>query len=171
MIRIGANYVSCIQPNQEARKRGHQQNLWLFGKEGYVTEVGAMNFFVVWVGTSGKRELITPPLDGTILNGFTRDSILTLARERLDPSEWTVREERFTINELFKSSEEGRLLEAFGSGTAAVVSPIKAIEFNHKTLQVPLQKGKEAGSMAEMFDKWIREIQLGIDPSPWSVVL
>lgn len=71
---------------------------------------------------TGKKELVTAPLDGTILEGVTRDSILTLARKYLDPNEWEINERYFTIHEVQEKAHKGELLEAFGSGTAAIVS-------------------------------------------------
>jgi branched-chain amino acid aminotransferase len=80
-----------------------------------------MNLFAFWRNENGEDELITPPLDGTILPGITRDSILTLCREL---KEFKVTERNFKIQELIKSIEQGRLYEMFGAGTAALVSPI-----------------------------------------------
>ena len=80
--KLGANYAPCVVPQILAAAKGHQQNLWLFGEEGYCTEVGTMNFFVAWENKSGQKELLTAPLDGTILAGITRDSLLALAREK-----------------------------------------------------------------------------------------
>lgn len=80
-----------------------------------------MNFFVYWRNENGEDELVTPPLDGTILPGITRDSILTLARE-LEEFKVTIRP--FKIQELMKACEEKRVYEAFGAGTAAIVSPV-----------------------------------------------
>ena len=63
-------------------KQGHQQILWLYGPEHYITEVGTMNLFIYWKNTDGELELVTPPIDqGVILPGVTRDSLLALSRE------------------------------------------------------------------------------------------
>ena len=166
--KLGANYAPCVVPQILASARGHQQNLWLFGEEGYCTEVGTMNFFVAWINEEGQKELITAPLDGTILAGVTRDSLLTLARERLGPEGWLVSEKKFTMDQISKAASEGRLLEAFGSGTAAVVAPIRNINYNGKDVPIPLQKGKEAGVLAEKLHQWVVDIQHGIEEHPWS---
>lgn len=166
--KLGANYAPCIRPQLEAASRGHQQNLWLFGEEGYVTEVGTMNLFTAWVNEDGQKELITAPLDGTILAGVTRDSILGIAREFLPKEGWTISERKYTIREVAKAAQEGRLLEAFGAGTAAVVSPIKNISWDGQEIAVPLQEGKEAGPLAERFWKWMEERQYGDVDTPWS---
>ena len=85
--KLGANYAPCIVPQMQAASRGFHQNLWLFGEEEYITEVGTMNLFAAIKNKeTGKPELLTAPLDGTILEGVTRDSILELARERLVPN-------------------------------------------------------------------------------------
>ncbi|KAH0394152.1 branched-chain-amino-acid aminotransferase, partial [Aureobasidium melanogenum] len=88
--KLGANYAPCIVPQMQAASRGFHQNLWLFeeGGEEWVTEVGTMNLFAAIINKDGKKELMTAPLDGTILEGVTRDSILELARERLVPEGW-----------------------------------------------------------------------------------
>jgi branched-chain amino acid aminotransferase len=80
-----------------------------------------MNFFVLWWTPDGEIELITAPLDGTILPGVTRDAMLSLAREW---GEFKVSERTFTMTELAQAIEENRCIEAFGTGTAAIVSPV-----------------------------------------------
>ncbi|KAK9461696.1 aminotransferase [Lipomyces oligophaga] len=168
--KLGSNYAPGILPQRMAASRGYQQNLWLFGDEGYITEVGTMNAFFVFKNGE-KKELVTAPLDGTILEGVTRDSILALARERLDPAEWEVSERKFTMKEVADRAKNGTLLEAFGSGTAAVVSPIKEIGWKDQDIFVPLQDGKETGPVAEAMANWIAEIQYGEKSHPWSYVI
>ena len=125
-----------------------------------------MNLFVVVKGESGKggKELWTAPLDGTILEGVTRDSILDLARERLVTStkeKWTVHEKKFTMRELASLSESGRLLEVFGAGTAAVVAPVRTIKWRGREVGCGLPDGDEAGDVAKQMKEWIEGIQLG----------
>lgn len=127
--KIGGNYAPGILPQINAAKQNFQQNLWLFpdGKgDHFITEVGTMNCCVYWVNEKGERELVTPPLDSTILPGVTRDSILSLARTW---NEFKVREAPVLMSELIRASKEGRLLEMFGCGTACIVAPIKQIRF------------------------------------------
>jgi branched-chain amino acid aminotransferase len=76
---LRSNYAGGILPQALAAKKGYSQILWLFGDQ--VTEVGTMNIFFFWINKQGKKELVTAPLDGTILPGVTRDSILSLARD------------------------------------------------------------------------------------------
>jgi branched-chain amino acid aminotransferase len=169
--KLGANYAPCIVPQQEAMSRGFQQNLWLFGEEEYVTEVGTMNLFVAMRNKeTGKKELVTAPLDGTILEGVTRDSVLALARERLVPEGWTVSERKFTMKELDEAAGEGRLLEVFGAGTAAIVSPVRTISWKGKLVNCGLKNHEESGEIATTMKGWIEEIQYGEVEHEWSYV-
>ncbi|GAO16316.1 hypothetical protein UVI_02017030 [Ustilaginoidea virens] len=168
--KLGANYAPCIVPQLQAASRGYQQNLWLFGEEEYVTEVGTMNMFVVIKDKqTGQKELITAPLDGTILEGVTRDSVLTLARERLVPEGWKVTERKYTMKELFEASQQGRLVEAFGAGTAAIVSPIRTIAWKGKHVNCGLKETEESGETALRIKEWIEAIQYGEEEHEWSV--
>ncbi|KAJ5714388.1 cytosolic TPA: hypothetical branched-chain amino-acid transaminase [Penicillium malachiteum] len=155
------------------RRGGLQQNLWLLADESrgeeYVTEAGTMNLFVVWVDPlTGQTELVTPPLDGTILPGVTRTSILELARERLGPEGVEVRETCITMKDLANASREGRLLEVFGAGTAVIVSSVRSIQWNDQTIDCGLSKDEEAGPVTLKVKKWIEEIQYGLVEHPWS---
>jgi len=102
---------------------GYAQNLWLHGPEHFLTEVGTMNLFVVLQHDPYTYELVTPPLDGMILPGVTRDSVLALAKENgrhhledLKDTCIIVSERAITMNEIKKASESGKLVEMFGSG-------------------------------------------------------
>ncbi|CAK9440259.1 uncharacterized protein LODBEIA_P43590 [Lodderomyces beijingensis] len=169
--KLGANYAPCVLPQLKAAERGFHQNLWLFGDEGYITEVGTMNvFFVIKDPKTGKKELVTAPLDGTILEGVTRDSILELTRQRLPADEWIVSERKFTIHEVKEAAEKGNLVEAFGAGTAAVVSPIKNIGYKGEDIDVPVALGN-SGELTAQIAEWIRKIQYGEEEyKDWSRV-
>ena len=169
--KLGANYAPCIVPQMDAATRGFHQNLWLFaeGGEEYVTEVGTMNLFCAMKTKSGEKELVTAPLDGMILNGVTRDSILGLARERLTKEGWKISERKFTIREVKEAADEGRLLEVFGAGTAAVVSPVRNISWNGSLINCGLPEDKEAGDLAQRMKDWIEGIQYGEEDHAWSV--
>ncbi|KAF2120514.1 branched-chain-amino-acid aminotransferase [Lophiotrema nucula] len=171
--KLGANYAPCIVPQMEAASRGFHQNLWLFGEEEYVTEVGTMNLFAaVKNKETGQKELLTAPLDGTILEGVTRDSVLTLARERLEPQGWKVSERKFTMQELADASDEGRMMEIFGAGTAAVVSPVRKIGWKGRMVDCGLPDHTEAGPIAQQMKDWIEGIQYGDEEGhPWSYKL
>ena len=79
--KCGGNYAATIKPQMEAAQKGFSQVLWLFGEDDELTEVGTMNMFTFWINEEGEKELVTAPLDGTILPGVTRDSILTLCKD------------------------------------------------------------------------------------------
>lgn len=169
--KLGANYAPCIVPQMEAARAGFHQNLWLYaeGGEEYVTEVGTMNLFTAWRTPEGEKEIVTAPLDGTILEGVTRDSILALARERLAPEGWKISERRYTMREVADAAEDGRLLEVFGAGTAAVVSPVRSISWDGKLVDCGLKEGSEAGDLTTKMKGWIEGIQYGEEEHPWSV--
>ncbi|EQB56869.1 Branched-chain-amino-acid aminotransferase cytosolic [Colletotrichum gloeosporioides] len=169
--KLGANYAPCIVPQLEAASRGHQQNLWLFGEEEYVTEVGTMNMFAAIKNKeTGQKELVTAPLDGTILEGVTRDSVLALARERLVPEGWMVSERKYTMKELEEASNDGRLIEAFGAGTAAIVSPIRTIAWKGKSINCGLTEAEESGEIALRMKGWMEARQYGDEEHEWSYV-
>jgi len=159
--KLGANYSPTIVAYETAAKEGFNQNLWLFN--GYVTEVGMMNFFMVFKNSqTGKLELTTYPLeDGLILEGITRLSILELARERLPKDKFDVVERRVHIDEVLERSKNGELVEAFGAGTAAIVTPVKEISFHGESAHLPT--GDNVGPIAADVKKWLQDIQYGVD--------
>lgn len=173
--KLGANYAPCIVPQMQAATRGFQQNLWLFedtdaetGKsEDFVTEVGTMNLFAAIVNKDGQKELMTAPLDGTILEGVVRDSILSLARERLVPEGWKVSERKFHMRELAEAAKEGRMLEVFGSGTAAVVAPVRNISYKGEMVSCGLPDNEEVGPVTKRMKDWIEGIQYGEEEHEW----
>jgi branched-chain amino acid aminotransferase len=169
--KLGANYAPCIVPQLQAAKRGFHQNLWLFGEEEFVTEVGTMNLFVALKDKeTGQPELATAPLDGTILEGVTRDSVLELARERMAPKGWKISERYIQMAEIAQASQEGRLLEIFGAGTAAVVSPVRKISWKGHLVDCGLKEGEEAGEVALQMKSWIEGIQYGDEEHKWRYV-
>jgi branched-chain amino acid aminotransferase len=166
--KLGANYAPCIVPQMQAASRGFHQNLWLFGEEEYITEVGTMNLFAAIKNKeTGKPELLTAPLDGTILEGVTRDSILELARERLVPKGWTVSERKFTMKDVADAANEGRMMEIFGAGTAAIVAPVRKISWKGQLVDCGLEDHVEAGPIAQQMKDWMEAIQYGDEDHPW----
>lgn len=155
-VKTPANYAASLLPGEEAKKKGFTQVLWLDGAENrYVEEVGTMNIMFVIDG-----KLVTPGLEGSILGGITRDSVLYLARH------WgmQVEERPITIDEVFRESESGRLQEVFGTGTAAVISPVGWIQ--HKDKMITLNKG-EIGPFSQKFYDEITGMQYGEKPDPF----
>lgn len=171
--KLGANYAPGVVPQMQAATRGFNQNLWLFKdiengqEEDFVTEVGTMNLFACIQSKDGQKELITAPLDGTILPGVVRDSVLALARERLVPEGWKVTERRFHMRELREASKEGRLLEVFGSGTAVIVSPVRSIGYEGELISCGLPDNEEVGPITKRMKDWIEGIQYGEEEHEW----
>mmetsp|Transcript_25490 Transcript_25490/g.33303 ORF Transcript_25490/g.33303 Transcript_25490/m.33303 type:complete len:410 (+) Transcript_25490:236-1465(+) len=165
--KVGGNYGPTIHPQLQAGERGYKQILWLFGEDHTVTEVGSMNLFFLIEKKYGNLELVTAPLSrGDILPGVTRDSVLTLAREW---GEFEVSERFITMKELLECDQEGRLLESFGSGTAAIVCPVSVIHYMGHDIELP--NGNSIGPMAQRFWDEITSIQYGRVEHPWSVKL
>lgn len=118
--KCGGNYAASLRAQQAAIARGFDQVVFLDAAERrYVEELGGMNLFFVFDDGS----MVTPPLDGTILPGITRDSLITLAREE----GLEVREERYAIDQWRADAQSGRLVETFACGTAAVVTPVGSV--------------------------------------------
>lgn len=173
--KLGLNYAPGILPQNEAASRGYQQILWLYGPDHRLTEVGTMNMFIVIKQEDGTLEVITPPLDGMILPGVTRASILELLRDHesgVAPLEGVpklkVNERQINMQELIDSANNGTLSEMFGAGTAAVVSPVNRVGFMGKDIEVPVTDSG-FGVIAEAVLNKLTEIQWGKIPHPWSV--
>ena len=138
--KVGGNYGPTILPAKDAMAKGYNQVLWMFGDDDQVTECGAMNLFFV-ISEGGEKVLQTAPLGrGDILPGVTRRSVLDLA-EGWDGVK--VRETFPKMKDIQKAKEEGRLLEAFGTGTAAVVSPISRIYYRGQVREKKKKKKKK----------------------------
>ncbi|KAN0000959.1 hypothetical protein ACTFIZ_001388 [Dictyostelium cf. discoideum] len=166
-FKLGSNYAPTIFPQLEAAKKGYSQVLWLLND--YVTEVGTMNMFVFWKNSQGEKELITPPLgDGTILPGVTRDSIIKLTQQW---GEFKITEKNFTMSELAKAIKEGRVFEAFGAGTAAIVSPIESISYKGENYNIPIDSSLNCGPLTKRISDSIMAIQYGETDSDWSIIV
>lgn len=152
------NYAASLYAGEQAHQQGYTQVLWLDGiEQQYIEEVGAMNIFFVING-----ELVTPMLTGSILPGITRKTVITLAKQ------WDIKvaERKISINEVLDAHTAGKLEEIFGSGTAAVISPVGEIKYGDTVITVG--NGK-VGPMANKFYKTITDIQYGNikDPEGW----
>ncbi|XP_062387716.1 branched-chain-amino-acid aminotransferase, mitochondrial isoform X2 [Sardina pilchardus] len=161
--KMGGNYGPTIAVQNVANQQGCQQVLWLYGDEEEITEVGTMNLFIYWTTESGEKELVTPPLDGIILPGVTRQSLLDLAR---DWGEFKVTERTLTMKELMDSLAAGRVLEVFGAGTACVVCPVGSLLYRGKTYDIPTMKN--GPDLAKRFYKELTDIQYGRTQSKWA---
>jgi branched-chain amino acid aminotransferase len=179
--KLGANYGPSLVAQGEARARGFDQVLWLFGQEASVTEAGASNFFVVWRNKQTQKiELVTAPLgERIILEGVTRASILELARTRLVEGKVQgealesveVVERKFTMADVIEAYEEGRLLEAFAAGTAFFVAPVGLIHYKDKDIEVPMGAEGESGDYAKVLKGWLGGIMYGKETHEWGVVV
>ncbi|KAL2410314.1 Branched-chain-amino-acid aminotransferase, mitochondrial, partial [Exophiala dermatitidis] len=168
--KVGANYGPSLAAQGEARSRGYDQILWLFGEECFVTEAGGSNFFVLMKASNdGRLQLVTAPLgDGVILEGVTRASVLDLVRQTRPDIE--VVERKFTMHDLLEADREGRLLEAFGAGTAFFIAPCSDIHFRGVDLVLPLGKGVEA-EFALGIKNALKDIMYGRVAHEWGVVV
>lgn len=154
-VKAGANYASSLLAAVEAKRKGYAQVLWLDAKDHtHVEEVGTMNVFFRF-----KDEIVTPPLGGTILNGSTRDCVLQLLRS------WgeNVQERALTWAEVEERHGKGELLEAFGTGTAAVISPVGEFATSKRKLTF----GNGVGQLTQKLFDEITAIQYGEKPDPF----
>ena len=159
-VKTAGNYAASIMAAVEAQKQGYTQVLWLDAIERrFIEEVGTMNIFF-----RINDELITPPLTGSILPGITRDSVLRLTKD------WGVKvsEKRITIDEVLAAQENGSLQEIFGTGTAAVISPVG--ELNYKGRICTINHG-ETGLLAQKLFHELQAIQNGHKKDPYGWVV
>jgi branched-chain amino acid aminotransferase len=158
--KTAGNYAASLLAAEEAHKAGFTQVLWLNGHDKTsIEEVGTMNIFF-----RINDEILTPALEGTILPGVTRDSVIRLAKD------WglKVSERAVAIEEVVRAAEDNTLKEVFGSGTAAVVSPVSHFMFKGKDHQVA--DGKTGEIAARLFEE-ITGMQTGAKPDPYGWVV
>ncbi len=154
--KAGANYAASLLSAMKAKKEGFDQVLWLDGKDHeFVEEVGTMNVCFL-IGNS----LVTPPLTDSILAGVTRDSVLTLAKDQ----GLTVEERPISIKEIKAAHQSGTLKEVFGTGTAAVISPVGELAFVGEKLLI---NGGKPGPVAEKLYAEVGAIQRGAKPDKY----
>jgi len=148
--KTGGNYAASVKALTEAQKKGYTQVLWLDACERkYIEEVGTSNIFF-YIGD----ELVTPPLGGTILPGITRDSVIQIAKD------WSldIVERPINIDEIIEANEKGLLKEAFGTGTAAVISPVGELNYKDQVIQI---NGGKTGELARRFYVELEALQRG----------
>ena len=153
--KTGANYAASLMAGEEAKHEGFTQVLWLDGvHRRYIDEVGTMNIMVK-IGD----EVITPPLTGTVLPGVTRDSVLTLLRD------WGLRasERQVGIDEVMAAHRAGTLTEVWGTGTAAVISPVGELAYKGEKMVI---NGGKIGPLTQRLYDAIVGIQYGQAPDP-----
>nr|XP_036876257.1 branched-chain-amino-acid aminotransferase, cytosolic [Manis javanica] len=166
VLTASLNYGSSLFAQCEALDNGCQQVLWLYGEDDQITEVGTMNLFLYWINEDGEEELATPPLDGIILPGVTRQSILDLADKW---GEFKVSERYLTMDDLTAAVEGNRVREMFGSGTACVVCPVSDIVYKGETIHIPtMENGPKLAS--RILGK-LTDIQYGREESNWTIIV
>ncbi|WP_042459902.1 branched-chain amino acid aminotransferase [Neobacillus dielmonensis] len=159
-VKTAGNYAASLKAQEIAESKGYAQILWLDAKENkYVEEVGSMNIFFKING-----EVVTPKLNGSILPGVTRDSVIQLLAYWGVP----VREARISIEEVFEAYERGELEEVFGAGTAAVISPVGELNWNGRIITI---NDNQIGEISQRLYDEMTAIQLGKkeDPFNWTV--
>jgi len=162
MAKTGGNYAASLRAGDQAEKAGYSQVLWLDGvHRKYIEEVGSMN---VMFKVAGK--ILTPDLNGSVLDGITRRSCIQLLKD------WgyEVEERRITAEELFEAAGKGTLEEAWGTGTAAVVSPIGELAMGDEKVTV---SGNQIGAITQKLYDELTGIQWGrvADPHGWIMKL
>lgn len=157
--KAGANYASSLKAALEAKKKGYSQVLWLDVNHEYIEEVGTMNVFFV-IGD----EIITPTLNGTILAGGVRDCTIQLLKS------WGLKltERKLSLKEVLAAHQNGQLKEAFGTGTAAVISPMGELNVQGKPL---ILNDKKIGPIAQRLYDEITAIQYGEKPDPFNWIV
>lgn len=150
MAKTAGNYAASLRAQDTAAASGYAQVLWLDGvHRKYIEEVGSMNVFFKINGT-----VVTPALNGSILDGVTRNSILQLVRSWNIPCE----ERQISIDELYEAHKNGTLEEAWGTGTAAVISPVGELNWNNERLVI---HGGQTGELSSKLYNTLTGIQRG----------
>ncbi len=160
--KAAGNYACSLIADHEAQKKGCAQVLWLDGVERkYIEEVGSMNIMFKIPG-----KIVPPPLRGSILAGITRDSVLKLAKQLGIEAE----ERLISIDEVFAAYENGTLEEVFGTGTAAVISPVGGLVWGDREIVI---NNNEIGPTAQLLYNTLTGIQYGTveDKQNWVVAL
>ena len=148
--KTGGNYASSIKAQVIAHEKGYSQVLWLDGVEQkYIEEVGAMNIFFKIDG-----EVVTPMLNGSILSGITRMSTIELLKKWGIP----VSERRISIEEVYEAHKAGKLEECFGTGTAAIISPVGELRWGDHVMNI---NNNEIGEVTQKIYDTITGIQNG----------
>lgn len=154
--KTGGNYAASLKAQEKAHQSGFSQVLWLDGVERkYIEEVGAMNIFFR-IGET----VVTPALSGSILAGITRNSVLQLLKSWDIPAE----ERRISVDELLEAFRNGKITEAFGSGTAAVIAPVGKLRYQNEVYEI---NRNQIGALTQKLYDTITGIQRGVLPDPF----
>ncbi|WP_020677402.1 branched-chain amino acid aminotransferase [Geopsychrobacter electrodiphilus] len=158
--KTGGNYAASLMAAKEAAEKGYDQVLWLDAREKkYVEEVGSMNMVFFYDG-----KIVTSPLAGTVLDGITRRSVLKLLKDM----GYQIEERALSVDEVMQGAASGKLKEAFGTGTAVVISPVGS--FCYKENCVQLGDGKP-GELTMKLYKNLTDIQYGRQPDRYDWIV
>ena len=158
--KTGGNYAASMLSQEKAHEAGYSQVLWLDGVEHkYIEEVGAMNIFFI---ISGK--IVTPMLNGSILPGVTRNSVIELCKD------WgyEVEERKVSADEIYEAAKNNTLEEVFGSGTAAVISPVGTLKFGDEVFEI---NNNNIGDISQKIYDTITGIQTGKEKDKFNWVV
>lgn len=159
-VKTAANYAISLAGQDEAHKQDYEQVLWLDGVEQkYVEEVGSMNIFFVIDG-----EVVTPELTGSVLPGITRKSAIEICRRK----GYKVTERKISIQEIADAYDAGKLDEVFGTGTAAVISPVGHLKWNDKIMEI---NDNKIGHISQMLYDTMTGIQWGKIPDEYGWIV
>lgn len=168
-FKLGSNYAPTVEPLQELNKQGYHQVLWTY--DDTICEVGACNIFVVIRNSKGEKEQLTPELDGSILPGITRKTVLEFFRKDIEdkgPEKAIVNkitETNIKISKLLNMFEEGRVLEIFGSGTAVTIVPVQKLSKQGKEYKLPISE-ENTGEVCDWIYNSITDVYYGKVDSP-----
>ena len=160
--KTGGNYAASLYASKIAAEKGYDQVLWLDAAEKkYVEEVGSMNMIFLY-----DDKIVTSPLQGTVLDGITRRSVLSLVQDM----GLEIEERALSVEEVLDGVENGRLKEAFGAGTAVVISPVGQFTYQDRTVVL---NGGQTGELTQKLYDTLTGIQYGrqADPHGWVDIL
>ena len=158
--KVAGNYAASLLPAKVAKEKGYDQVMWMDAKEfKYIQEAGTMNLFFVIDGV-----VVTPQTDGCILKGITRDSIITILKDK----GYKVEQRKIAIDELVEAYKAGKLQEAFGTGTAAVVAHVASITYDELQMEFPDVDDKNIGAIAKREINGLRDGTI-VDERGWVV--
>ena len=163
--KIGANYAPTVQIGDQLATKGYSQAIWVF--EDKILESGATNLFFIIENDSGKLEIVTPPLDGSILPGVTRDSIIQLAEHAVGVQ---VSQRDFTLTEFVRLHQQGRIREIFVCGTASVICEVMSLEIRGETYRMHYPSTLNE-LLCQQIKKLLADIQFGRVSHPFSHVI
>ncbi|CZR48763.1 uncharacterized protein FPRO_03916 [Fusarium proliferatum ET1] len=173
--KVGGNYAAALSKHVQAKQRGFDQVLWLYGQDRQITEAGAANIFVMWKTNSGSLQLVTSPLDGNnlILAGNTRRSIIELSRAIFDNEDagdgirCEVLEKKFTVTEVEEAACQDRLVCAFSVGTAYWIQEIAEINIDGRVIKIGLGKTPHVALLRSRMS----DIMFGNRESQWADIV